>query len=492
MKLVELMIKLEKRGLLKESLGEFDLEINGLSYDSRKVEKGHLFICKGLSFKSEYLNNAVKRGAVAYLSEKAYKEIRLPALIVTDIRQAMAVVADTYYKSPWQELSLIGITGTKGKSTTTMFLESILNEAYHPKKVGLTSSLRIYDGRIDTPASLTTPESLDLFSYLDHAKKAKLDAMIVEVSSQALKYHRTGELCFAHGIFLNIGEDHISPVEHPDFLDYFNSKLRFFEQCQKAYINLDSDHIEKIMAHANAASEVITFSLEKESDYQAYDLKTDEDKILFKVKSKAFDASFVLNVTGRFNVSNALSAIAVASEMGIELTTIQKGLEKAKLVGRMEVIKATENCPKIIVDYAHNKLSFETVLKSSKEEARGKLWLVFGAPGGKAKNRRTDLGEVASLYANKIILTTDDAYNEDAALIAQEIESGYLNAVDTVFIRERKEAVIYAILNAEAKDTVLLLGKGAEVFQKMAECQVPYEGDYNNALFACAKRGKGL
>lgn len=492
MKLVELIKALKNRGLLIKACGRDDLEIVDLTYDSRRVKKGSLFVCKGEAFKREYLTKAIEAGAVIYLSENDYEQGDLPFILVSDIRLAMAVLSDTFYKSPYEAVPLIGITGTKGKSTTTMFLEAVLNEAYQPKKVGLTSSLRVYDGTVDEAARLTTPESLDLFFYLSNARENKLPAMLVEVSSQALKYHRTSELSFAHGIFLNIGQDHISPVEHPDFEDYFESKLLLFEQCQKIYVNLDSDFADKVLLRAKAHAETITFALDKASDYRAYDLVNQYDSIHFRVKSKAFDAPFTINVMGRFNVSNALACIAVACEMGLEVGVIQKGLKKASLTGRMEVIKATNKNPKIIVDYAHNKLSFESVLADSKKEAKGKLWVLFGAPGGKAKNRRHDLGEVASLYADHVILTTDDAYNEDAEAIAEEIKAGYQKMVDTLFIRDRKEAIDYVISKANVSDTVLLLGKGAEVVQKMASGNLAYEGDYNNAILACAKRGKGL
>ena len=483
----DLLARLEKEGLLVHFEGDASKAVVEVSYDSRAVDKDYLFICKGESFSQAYLDKAIEKGATYYMATKAYEthHDEVGAIIVREMRSAMAVVADWFFCSPWQDLPVIGITGTKGKSTTTLFLEAIFDTYYYPKKVGMTSSLRVFDGVVDKVATLTTPENIDLFRYLATARDHHLPAMLVEVSSQALKYKRVGGLHFAHALFLNIGSDHISPIEHPDFEDYFKSKLMIVHKTDKLYLNLNMKFIDRVQEEAKGKM-VVTFALEKPSDYMAYDIRTQAGQTSFRVKSKAWNEVFTITVCGFFNVENALAAIAVASEAGIDVVSIQKGLATCYLAGRMEVIEKTKTTPEVVIDYAHNKLSFESVLKEYHTRGQ-KIWLVFGAPGGKAKNRRHELGEMASLYADEIILTSDDPYDERAEAIAGEIAEGFLSPRPYVFIEDRKEAIAYALSQASADDVVLLLGKGAEKFQKMKSGNLAYEGDYYHAQFYLGK-----
>lgn len=483
----DLITRLEAEGLLVQFDGDASKAVMEVSYDSRAVGKDYLFICKGKNFSQAYLDQAIEKGATCYMATKAYEtgHDEVSTIIVREMRSAMAIVADWFFCSPWQALPVIGVTGTKGKSTTTLFLESIFDTYYYPRKVGMTSSLRVFDGVVDKVATLTTPENIDLFRYLASAREHHLPAMIVEVSSQALKYKRVGGLHFAHAVFLNIGSDHISPIEHPDFEDYFKSKLMIIDKTDKLYLNLNMQFIDRVREKAKGKP-IVTFALNQVSDYMAYDIHTQAGQTYFRVKSKAWEETFSITVGGFFNVENALAAIAVASEVGVDVACIQKGLATCYLAGRMEVIAKTEKTPEVVIDYAHNKLSFESVLKEY--YARGqKIWLVFGAPGGKAQNRRHELGEMASLYADEIILTADDPYDECAETIAQEIAEGFLSPRSYVFIEDRKEAIAYALAQAGADDVVLLLGKGAEKFQKMKSGNLAYEGDYYHAKFYLGK-----
>ena len=315
MNIKKIIEKLELNHLLSYTNITNDFNLADLTYDSRKVVPMSLFICKGQAFKEEYLVKAKEKGAIVYLSEVSYDIKGIDCIIVSDIRRAMAIVSDVFYESPWQALEVIGITGTKGKSTTTMFLESILNVFYAPMRTGLSSSLSIYDGSEEKEAVLTTPENLDLFYHLSQARKNHLKSMLIEVSSQALKYHRVGELIFSHGVFLNIGEDHIGPLEHSSFEDYFESKLQLLHHSKKAYINLNTENLDVVLENAKKAEKIITFAVEKKADYTACDIEMKENGFSFKVKAQAFEASFYIPVLGKFNIENALASIIVASEM---------------------------------------------------------------------------------------------------------------------------------------------------------------------------------
>ncbi|MDO4425153.1 MAG: Mur ligase family protein, partial [Planctomycetia bacterium] len=247
MRIKTVIAQLELAQLLTETPKRIDdIGITSLSYDSRANRPGSLFFCKGNQFKPTYLDQAVENGAVCYVSEEEY-EVVIPGIIVSDIRRAMAVIADTFYDHPYRSFYTVGITGTKGKTTTATFLKAIMDawaEREHQQSSGLISSTRVVTGQRDESAVLTTPEALPLYHYLNEAKQSSLPFVTMEVSSQALKYHRTDGIAFNAVAFLNISEDHISPIEHPTFEDYLASKLRIFQISKNAVVNLDADEAD--------------------------------------------------------------------------------------------------------------------------------------------------------------------------------------------------------------------------------------------------------
>ena len=250
---------LEREGLLAAPVpGDLDREqpIALVSCDSRTVVPGTLFVCKGAHFKAEFLDMAQSRGAVAYAGEKRWPDSPLPCILLSDLRRAMALMADLCYDHPSGKLKVVGFTGTKGKSSATYYLKSVL-DVYRARQgkgeTGVISSIDTYDGAERFESHLTTPEPLDLQRHLAHAAQAGLEYLTMEVSSQALKYHRSLCTQFAAACFLNIGYDHISPIEHPDFQDYFASKLKIFDQAQVNCVNLDCDHAPEVLAAAQAA-----------------------------------------------------------------------------------------------------------------------------------------------------------------------------------------------------------------------------------------------
>ena len=465
---------LQKKNLLVSAAGvPLTREVALVSCDSRQVEQGTLFICKGAHFKEEFLRSALAGGAFVYLSEKPYPDVDAPCILVTDVRLAMALLADFYYNHPSAKLGVVGITGTKGKSSTTYYLKYIFDEYLASKKQaasGVISSIDTYDGVEKFESHLTTPEPLDLERHFANAVESKIRYLTMEVSSQALKYDRVLNVEFAAAVFLNIGLDHISPIEHPDFEDYFSSKLRIFRQAAAACVNLDSDHSDRVLEAARKSSpRIITFSQKDPSAtiFGSQVRKAGGD-ILFRVKTPRYSREFRLTMPGLFNVQNALAALAVCEALGIPEQYAYAGLMKARVPGRMEVYSNADERVSVIVDYAHNRMSFETLFQSVKAEYPGRrIVTVFGCPGYKAYDRRKDLGEISGRYSDLVILTEEDAGEEPVEDICRDIAQ-YVEAegCDYSIVPDRGEAVRLAVMGCEEPTVILLTGKGAETRQK--------------------------
>ena len=461
-----------------------DVEIRGLTYNSKQAGAGTLFVCKGAAFKEEYLKSAAEKGAVVYISEIEYPDVSLPHIIVSDIRKAMPYLAFLFYDDPAKTLKLTGITGTKGKSTTVYYFKTILDmyqESLGKPVTGITSTIDTYDGVENFESHNTTPEALELYSHFYNAAKSELEYFTVEVSAQALKYDRVDLVTFDAGVFMNISEDHISPVEHPDFEDYFTSKLMLFKQTKKAFICTNTDNFDRIEEAAKAAEEYYTFGMEPECDLYGYDIKKEGDSIFFKVKcsehfrkglnaeNMKFDREFELTMPGLFNVDNALAAICVASSYGIPEEFMYEGLRRARSKGRMELFKSADNKVYVIVDYAHNKLSFEKLYKSVKGEyGDRKIFTVFGCPGTKAVVRRRDLGTLAGENSDRIYLVPEDPGTEELEKIHRETAM-YIEATNTGCPYEtfdnRGDAIRKAIFDCTEPTVILITGKGGETRQ---------------------------
>ncbi len=469
-----------------------------ISYNSKEVGKNTLFVCKGENFAVQYLKDAIKDGAFCYISEKKY-EIddceNFPYVIVKDIRKAMAQIANCYYGGVWEKLDLVGITGTKGKTTTSFFVRNILDEflkSIGENKSGFISGIKIYDGKVEREAHLTTPETFELHRYLDVAVRNNIDYFTMEVSSQALKYHRTMGIRFKVGCFLNIGEDHISDFEHQDFQDYFQSKLMIMEQSDIACINVDISERNQVIEKSMNCKKIIMFGTDsefafkdrnKEGDYVfGYNIKKSEkkdSKYSFHVKTDSFDEEFEINMLGKFNVSNALAAIAIAYALNIPLDSIKKGLKNTVVDGRMEHFYDEKSKINFIVDYAHNYMSFEALMKTIKEMYDDKkLYVVFGATGGKGKDRRVQLGKLAGIYADKIYVTEDDPAEEDLHQICDEIVQSVNREEDDIYIiDDREDAIRQAVSDADEHTVLVIAGRGVQDYQMRGKIAVPYKKD---------------
>lgn len=462
--------------------------ISYMTYNSKDVENNTLFVCKGDSFKLDYLKDAISNGAIVYISDKKY-DIDCPFVIVKDIRITMSILSEMYFNFPGESITKIGITGTKGKTTTSFFVKYILDEyekANLKKDTAIISSLTTYDGIENFESHLTTPESYEIEKHFRNAVDSKIENIVMEVSSQSYtkRYGRLHNIKFDIGVFLNISEDHVSPIEHPTFDDYFSCKLKLFENSKIACINMDMEFFDKVLNVANKnCNKILTFSLKnKNADIYGYNIIKKEDGTHFNVKTEKFDREFMIKMPGLFNVENALAAIAIACSINIDEKFIYLGLKEARTSGRMELFKTNDDKIVSIVDFAHNKLSFEKIYETVKNDYNDRYIItVFGCPGGKAQIRRKNLGEVSGKNSDMIYITADDPGVEKISDISNEIER-FVKKYTTCYIKieDRKEAIKEAVKYAESlnkKSILLVLGKGSDNTQKVLSGYEKYESD---------------
>ena len=466
----------------------------GITFGSKSVEKGNLFVCKGVHFKEEYLEEAVSRGATAYVSEMEYAAgSSIKAFIVPDIRKAMQVAAEGFYGPVYDKLKLTGITGTKGKSSTTYFMVGIIDEYMAQTGKGrsaVLSTINNYDGVTEEESQLTTPEIMELYRHMNNAVQSGIEYMTMEVSSQALKVGRVEGVRFDVGCFLNISPDHISSIEHPDFDDYFDSKLRLFGMCRIACINLDSDGRERIEKAAEAAGRVVSFSRKDErANIFGYNIRSVNGRINFDVRVRGlsdigvpdFEEHVELGSFGMLNVENALAAIAISVCYRIPFAHIREGLRKTIVPGRTELFVSADERTVFIVDYAHNKLSFEKLIETVRFEFPDReLYAVFGCVGDKAYDRREEMGTIAGRNCVKAYITEQHPGEEDVVKICNEI-AAYVETEGGCFevVPDRGEAIRRAV--SEVKDgVVLVIGRGREKKQKrgLRYVATPSDVDY--------------
>lgn len=459
--------KLLQRVECISTAGSMEAEITALEYDSRKVTPGSVFVClKGFfSDGHEYARMAVEKGAAALLVEDLPSfETRAAVIRVADTRKALAVMAATWFDFPAEKMKVIGLTGTKGKTTTAFMMKTILEQAGH--KVGMIGTTGAYIDTKRVEIKNTTPESFELHSLFDKMVKAGCDYVVMEASSQGFKLRRTEGIRFDYGAFLNISPDHISPGEHESFEEYLNCKKMLFDQTVNAVVNVDADHWQEV---TEAAVNPLTISITGKAHLWASEISNIwEQGILgssFMVNG-AYQGSVVLSMPGSFNVENALIAMGIAASIGIDFETVTKALGKVKVKGRAQVLPVPPRFATFIIDYAHNALSMESILHMLKSYEPKRLICLFGGGGNRPKQRRYDMGLIAAKYADLTVITTDNPRFEAPDVINSHILEG-LNVYHGEYkiIMDRKEAIHYLLENCREGDIVVLIGKGHEEYQ---------------------------
>lgn len=459
--------------------GSLEKEISAVCFDSRSVTRDSLFICiAGTRFDGhDVAEEVIGKGASVLVVSK---EVTVPSesdvtvIMVEDTRYAMAFISAAWFDAPAEKLTVIGITGTKGKTTTTYLVKSILEQA--GRKVGLIGTIEIIIGEEHIPANNTTPESYLLQSYFARMVEAGCDTVVMEVSSQGLMMHRTQGFIFDIGIFTNLEPDHIGPDEHKDFEDYLRCKSLLFKQCKQGILNGDDAHVEQILAGHTCSVE--RFGFAQGLQVRASDVRLYRDNgelgVAFRVTG-ANEFEVKLPTPGRFSVYNALTAIAVCRHFGVETEKIKEALRKAHVKGRIEMVPVSDRFS-LMIDYAHNAMALESLLTTLKEYQPNRLVCLFGCGGNRSRARRFEMGEVSARLADLTIITSDNPRFEEPLAIMADIRSSVeKTGADFVEIADRKEAIAYAIRNAQDGDIIVLAGKGHEDYQEIKGVKYPMD-----------------
>lgn len=459
--------------------GELDREVADVGCDSRKVQPDSLFLCIiGANFDGhDYAEEVARKGATVLVVSREVtlpEDIDVTVIRVADTRLAEGCIAANWYGHPAERITTIGITGTKGKTTTAYLVKSILENA--GISCGLIGTIETIIGTTHIPASNTTPDSFTIQKDFSLMAASGIQAVVMEVSSQALMQHRTGGFVFDFGVFTNLEPDHIGVNEHKDFEEYLQCKGKLFRQCKVGIVNGDDSHVEKVLA--GHTCQVETFGMGADCDLRASDMTLfNRGSVLgvcFAVHG-AVEMKVELPFPGRFSVYNALCAIAICRHFGVEQTLIQKALLGAKAKGRIERVEISPKFT-LFIDYAHNAMALESLLTTMREYDPKRLVCLFGCGGNRAKSRRFEMGEVSGRLADLTIITSDNPRFEEPLDIIEDIKTGIGKTTgEYVVISDRREAIAFAISHAKEGDVIILAGKGHEDYQEIKGVKYPMD-----------------
>lgn len=481
--------------------GSLETEVRDIIYDSRKIKAETMFVCMvgAVTDGHQYIPDAIEKGASVIVVERAEEAAQIPesitVLLVESARYALALMSAALFDYPAEKLVTIGLTGTKGKTTTTYMIKNVLEMA--GKKVGLIGTIGALIGDTQIPSQNTTPESYELHRMFAAMVEAGCEYAVMEVSSQGLKMDRTAGILFDYGIFTNLSPDHIGPAEHASFEEYLECKSLLFRQCKVGIINADDAHSMEIVKghtcklHSFAAEGGL--AEQKEGEAAAFlgtpvDLYASEIGFLkengklgmqFAVKG-CMDCTAKVHIPGRFSVYNSLVTMLVCHLAGIPEQAILEGLEKVQVKGRVEMLPVSDEYY-LIIDYAHNEVSTRSVLTTLLEYHPKRLICVYGGGGNRSKLRRYDMGEVTGEMADLCVLTCDNPRDEEIRDINNDIKIGLAKSGGNfIEIDDRKEAIAYCMTNAQPGDMIVLLGKGHEDYQEIKG--VKYHFDEREAV----------
>lgn len=487
--------------------GSLEVEAEEVLYDSRKAAPGAVFVCMAGSHvdSHKFIPQVLKAGVKVLVVEHPVEVPEDVTVLLTDNgRRALALLSAARFGHPSRKLTMIGVTGTKGKTTTTHMIRTVLETT--GKKTGMIGTNGVFIGQDRYPTMNTTPESYDLHRYFARMVEEGCECCVMEVSSQAFKMHRVDGIVYDYALFTNISPDHIGPDEHESFEEYLYCKTRIFTQCRFGLVNVDDAHMEEITREIPCRWE--GFGLERPADWQAEEIRyvsePDFVGIEFTVKnteagspgetgqvpgpgrgqgteplSRSSPERDVripvrVSVAGRFNVYNALAAAVVCLKAGVPESRVQHALEHIRINGRMEVVHTSETCC-VIVDYAHNAVSLESLLKTLREYRPRRLVCVFGCGGNRSRDRRYSMGEIAGKLADLSIITADNSRFEKVEDIIADIR-GSMEKTGGAFIEipDRREAIAYSITHAQPGDMVAVVGKGHEDYQEIEGVRYPF------------------
>jgi UDP-N-acetylmuramoyl-L-alanyl-D-glutamate--2,6-diaminopimelate ligase len=471
--------------------GDLEREIASVEYDSRKAGSGSLFVCvRGFTVDGHsFAEKAAEQGASALAVDsrrEGFPDEELARLSGTynvsvveieDTHKLLADLCANLYDHPEKKISVYGITGTKGKTTTAFMLREILER--NGKNTGLIGTVCNIIAGEKTHSSHTTPESRDLFDMMDRLVRNGSEDLVMEVSSQALKLDRVRGIRYRTAAFTNIYEDHIAPNEHPDMEDYISCKLKIFDSCDTGILNLDCSAAGRVIDYCRGKTDLLTYSIGGKADLTAGNLRPERmghvTGTVFELDSEYYKGDLFVALPGKFNVYNALCAVCTAYKEGIDIEVVKSALENVSVPGRMQPVENNSGV-NILVDYAHNAAALENVLVTLKEYTEGRIITVFGCGGNRSRTRRFEMGEVSGNLSDHTIITSDNPRNEEPGAIIQDIVTGISKTSGEYEIEpDRSKAIRLAVSSAKKGDTVLIAGKGHEDYQIFADRTIHFD-----------------
>ncbi len=459
-------------------IGNENVQIDGLTIDSRKVGKNTMYCAiKGFNVDGhKFIKNAIDSGASLILCEdieNIEKNDNIAILQVENTRKALATIAKNFYNNPTENINLIGVTGTNGKTSTTYFLEQVMIE--HKKTVGVIGTIETRENgkKIDFEfATSTTPDTIELNELFKTMANDKIENIVMEVSSHALELYKVEGLKFNIGIFTNLTQDHLDM--HKSMENYLKAKSKLFNMCNIGVINIDDEYADELIK--NSTCEIFTYSIEKESDLQAININYFMDKVTFDVKINDKLESFVLNIPGRFSVYNALGVIGASIMQNIPIDVIKEGIKNIKGVpGRIQTVPNNKGF-NVIVDYAHTPDGLDNIIKAVREFTKGRVITIFGCGGDRDRKKRSIMGEISARLSDYTIITSDNPRSEVPEAIIDEIETGVLPITSNYEkITSRKEAIYKGVRMAKENDSVIIAGKGHENYEIFADRTIHFD-----------------
>ena len=457
--------------------GTTDCTVSQLIFDSRKACQDGVFVCiSGAVVDGHtFIEEVVAKGVTSVVVEQ---DVTVPegvnVIKVASTRLALACMSAAYFGYPAEQLKTIGITGTKGKTTTSYMVKAILERTGF--KTGLIGTIETIIGDKHIPAVNTTPESYLVQQSFREMVDAGVECVVMEVSSQGLMLHRVGGFTFDYGIFTNLEPDHIGPNEHSDFEDYMRCKAMLFKQCRHGIVNWDDVHTQEVIK--NASCEIETFGFHKDADLCAGDMQLVNRPGCLGISyciTGNVKMDVEIDVPGKFSVYNSLAAIAICRHFGVKEDAIKQALKGIRVKGRVEILPVSERFT-VMIDYAHNAMSLESLLTTLREYEPKRLVCMFGCGGNRSKLRRYEMGEVSSKLADLTVVTSDNPRKEEPAAIVEDILVGIKRANgEYEVVLDRKEAIRYCLVNAKEGDVIVLAGKGHEDYQEINGVKYPMD-----------------
>ncbi|MDZ5147171.1 UDP-N-acetylmuramoyl-L-alanyl-D-glutamate--2,6-diaminopimelate ligase [Clostridium perfringens] len=456
--------------------GNEESKVQNIRYDNRKIEQGDAFVCvKGFKVDGHsFIGDVIKKGAKTLIvQEDVSVQEDITIIKVRDTRKALAIMSSNYFGNPKDKLKIIGITGTNGKTTSAFIIKSILEKAGF--MTGLIGTIANYIGNKKVDAVRTTPESYELHELFKNMVDAEVEYCVMEVSSHSLELDRVYGIQFEEGIFTNLTRDHLD--FHKTFENYYNAKFKLFERSNHSIINLDDPYganIVKDIEERGVKTKVSTFSIEKESDFKAFEIKSHSNGSEFKVNLESIE-EFSINIPGEYNIYNSLGCIICAYNLNIPMDKIKEGLSDVVIPGRCELVAKEKNLPySIIIDYAHTPDGLENILSTVKAFTKNRMISVFGCGGDRDKVKRPQMGKIGCELSDIAIITSDNPRSEEPMDIINDIVKP-LNYDNFVIEVNRKEAIRKAMNMALEGDVIVIAGKGHETYQILKDETIHFD-----------------